>query len=69
MAIDFVPHHKKQQRHVPGYGQQKKLTKRPQPMSPKKRTFGVDNNRNKAATTTPDLLHRVLTKMAFGPSD
>lgn len=66
MPIDYTPKRKKPNKDIAGYRQQKKLSRRPKQPVIKTHAFMVGSN--KAAANPPNLIHRVLSKMAYGPN-
>lgn len=66
MPIDYTPKRKKPNKDIAGYRQQKKLSRRPKQPVIKIHAFMVGSN--KAAANPPNLIHRVLSKMAYGPN-
>lgn len=66
MPIDYTPKRKKPNKDIAGYRQQKKLSLRPKQPVIKTHAFMVGSN--KAAANPPNLIHRVLSKMAYGPN-
>ncbi len=66
MPIDYTPKRKKPNKDISGHHQLKKLSRRPK--QPAIKTHAFMSGADKAAATPPHLIHRVLTKMAYGPN-
>src|SRR5690554_5655127 len=66
MPIDYTPKRKKPNKDIAGYRQLKKLSRRPK--QPVIKTHAFMSGSNKAAANPPNLIHRVLSKMAYGPN-
>src|SRR5690554_4751221 len=66
MPIDYTPKRKHPKKDIPGYQQPQKLTRRPK--QPVIKTHAFISTNNKAAANPPNLIHRVLSKMAYGPN-
>jgi len=66
MSIDYTPKRKKPNIDDSTYRKPKSLTRRPK--QPVIKTHAFMGGTHKAAATPPNLIHRVLSKMAYGPN-
>lgn len=66
MPIDYTPKRTHPKKQLPDFQQPHKLTRRPK--QPAINTHAFMHNANKAAASPPHLIHRVISKMAYGPN-